>query len=151
MSLILGLGLEHSCPWPRECLSSEWLSLALDFFFVSLALASNLVSSTPPLDINMLKTVYYSLIYSHVQYCITTWGVASATALERLEKMHNCVIRIITNSPFRSHTASIFKEFNSRKINDVFKLKIAEKMQKYKNNPQLYSIQTISDIEKTHN
>ena len=32
----LSLGLEHSCPWPRECLSSERLSLALasDFFCV---------------------------------------------------------------------------------------------------------------------
>ena len=29
MSLVLGLGLEHSCPWPRECLSSVRLSLAL--------------------------------------------------------------------------------------------------------------------------
>ena len=40
------LDLKHSCPWPREGLSSERLSLALDFF-VSLALS--LVSSTPPL------------------------------------------------------------------------------------------------------
>ena len=31
---MLGLGLEHSCPWLRECLSSERLSLALDFFCV---------------------------------------------------------------------------------------------------------------------
>ena len=53
VSLVLGLGLEHSCPWPRERLSSERLSLALDFF-VSLALASSLVSSTPPLiNINL--------------------------------------------------------------------------------------------------
>ena len=38
VSLVLGLGLEHSCLWPRECLSSERLSLALalasDFFCV---------------------------------------------------------------------------------------------------------------------
>ena len=36
VSLVLGLGLEHFCPWPRECLSSERLSLALalDFFCV---------------------------------------------------------------------------------------------------------------------
>ena len=38
VSLVLGLGLEHSCPWPREVLSSERLSLALalasDFFCV---------------------------------------------------------------------------------------------------------------------
>ena len=63
---VLGLGLEHSCPWPREVLSSErlflalasdfFVSLASDFFvslasdfFVSLALALSLVSSTPPL------------------------------------------------------------------------------------------------------
>ena len=44
------LAFEHSCPWPRECLSSERLSLALaSDFFVSLALASSFVSSTPPL------------------------------------------------------------------------------------------------------
>ena len=30
-SLVLGLGLEHSFPWPRECLSSERLSLSSDF------------------------------------------------------------------------------------------------------------------------
>ena len=78
-------------------------------------------------DINMLKTVHYSLIYSHIQYCITTWRVASATALETLEKMHKRIIRIIINSPFRSHTTPIFKKLNLLIINDVFKLKIAEK------------------------
>ena len=44
----LVLGLDHSCPWPRESMSSDELSLALPLiFFVSLA--SSLVSSTPPL------------------------------------------------------------------------------------------------------
>ena len=45
-----GLFLEIAsalCPWSREVLSSEGLSLASDFF-VSLALASNFVSSIPP-------------------------------------------------------------------------------------------------------
>ena len=46
----MSLVLEHSCPWPREGLSSERLSLASDFFVsLVLALASSLVSSTPPL------------------------------------------------------------------------------------------------------
>ena len=45
----LVLGLEHSCPWPRECLSSERLSPWSRIFFMSLALASSLMSSTPPL------------------------------------------------------------------------------------------------------
>ena len=38
VSLVLGLGLEHFCPWPREGLSSEKLSLPLasDFFVFGL-------------------------------------------------------------------------------------------------------------------
>ena len=43
----LVLGLEHSCSWPREGLSSESRSLALaSDFFVTLAFVSSLVSST---------------------------------------------------------------------------------------------------------
>ena len=44
--VFLVLGLDHSCSRPRECLSSERLSLASDFF---VSLASSLESSTPPL------------------------------------------------------------------------------------------------------
>ena len=48
--LVLGLGLQHSCLWPREVLSLVGLSLALaSDFFVPLALASSLASLSPPL------------------------------------------------------------------------------------------------------
>ena len=53
VSLVLGLGLEHSCPWPREGLSSERLSLALasDFFCVlSLGLEPCVPDSTSALQ-----------------------------------------------------------------------------------------------------
>ena len=61
VSLVLGLGLEHSCPWPRECLSSERLSLAL-------ALASSLVSSTPPVAANFsVVSLYFVLIITSLQ------------------------------------------------------------------------------------
>ena len=50
-AMFLVLSLEHSCPWPQEGLSSKRLPLALaSDFFVSLALALSLVSSTPPLE-----------------------------------------------------------------------------------------------------
>ena len=57
MSLVLGLGLEHSCPWPRECLSSERLSLALasDFFCVlGLGLEPCVLDSTSGVS-NLIK------------------------------------------------------------------------------------------------
>ena len=55
VSLVLGLGLEHSCPWPRECLSSERLSLALalasDFFCVlGLGLEPCVLDSTSAIE-----------------------------------------------------------------------------------------------------
>ena len=62
-SLLLGLGLERFCPWPRKGLSSEELSLALtlDFFCIygccsrhmSLVLTSSLMSSTTPLAVTV--------------------------------------------------------------------------------------------------
>ena len=51
-------------------------------------------------DTTTLKTVYYALIYSYLQYCVTTWGLASTTALDPLVRIHKRIIRIITNSPF---------------------------------------------------
>ena len=32
-------------------------------------------------DIPTLKAVYYCLVYPHLQYCITSWGLVSTTAL----------------------------------------------------------------------
>ena len=52
--LVLGFGLEHFCPWPRECLSSEKLSLASDFFCV-LGLGLEACVLDPPL-LNGSKT-----------------------------------------------------------------------------------------------
>ena len=65
VSLVLGLGLEHSCPWPRECLSSERLSLALasDFFCVlglGLGLEPCVLDSTSD---NYVPICYPKLMY----------------------------------------------------------------------------------------
>ena len=55
-------------------------------------------------DTTTLKTVYYALIYSYLQYCASMWGLASTTALDLLVRIHKHIIRIIKNSPFLSHT-----------------------------------------------
>ena len=45
-------------------------------------------------DISTLKIAYYSLIYFHLQYCISSWGLAAASNLDPLEKMQKRSIRI---------------------------------------------------------
>ena len=81
VSLVLGLGLEHSCPWPREVLSLA-LALASDFFCVLGLEASSLVSSTPPLVsrkaqnlsnsyLFLQKLTFTKFFFKHTLYCIT--------------------------------------------------------------------------------
>ena len=58
VSLVLGLGLEHSCPWPRECLSSERLSLALaSNFFCVLGLEPCVLDSTSEVKVDTNKQI----------------------------------------------------------------------------------------------
>ena len=57
-----------------------------------------------------LKTVYCALIYSYLQYCFSTWGLVSTTALDPLIRIHKRIIRIITNSPFLSHINPLFQK-----------------------------------------
>ena len=45
-----------------------------------------------------LKMVYYSLIYPHLKYCITSWGKAKSKTLQPLITAQKRVLRIMTNS-----------------------------------------------------
>ena len=100
-------------------------------------------------DIQTLKTVYYSLIYSHLQCCISTWGVASAGVLDPLYKLQKRIIRIITKSPYKAHTTSLFKKLNMLKINDICKLEIAKKMFCLNINPNRRLTLNIKGIHET--
>ena len=78
VSLVLGLGLEHSCPWPRECLSSERLSLALalasDFFCVlglGLGLEPCVLDSTSAANLPLLICLTAIMIYNKKQLLTT--------------------------------------------------------------------------------
>ena len=59
-------------------------------------------------DIKTLLSVYYSLVHSHLQYCITAWGSATANALDLLVKMRKRVVRIMTFSHFQEHSLPLF-------------------------------------------
>ena len=91
MSLVLGLGLEHSCPWPRECLSSERLSLALalasDFFCVlglGLGLEPCVLDSTSVGITTIVSTVLASDEIDSIKYLTYTNYGHRATYCSRL-------------------------------------------------------------------
>ena len=102
-------------------------------------------------DTTTLKTVYYALIYSNLQYCVSTWGLASTTALDPLVRIQKRIIRIITNSPFLSHTNPLFQKLNFLKIKDIVKLEIAKTMFCFNKSSTKNESQTIISItQKPH-
>ena len=66
----------------------------------------------------VLKTLYQSLINSHLTYGIKCWGYAHA----QLEKTQKKAIRVMANKKSNSHTAPLFKQYFILKIEDLFKL-----------------------------
>ena len=53
-----------------------------------------------------MRSVYYSLTYSHLQYAIGVWGGAGKTALKRLNVLHNKVLRAMTYSSYATRVAT---------------------------------------------
>ena len=76
----------------------------------------------------MLQVLKYKGIYSHLQFCISSWGLAHANTLNLLEKMHKRIIRNMTNSSHLVHTTPLFFKLNLLNINNICNLEIAKYM-----------------------
>jgi hypothetical protein len=53
---------------------------------------------------NALLTLYHSLFHCHLLYCPNILGVTSATNISKIAQLQRKAIRIVTSSPYRSHT-----------------------------------------------
>ena len=71
-----------------------------------------------------VKTVYYSIVYSHLRYAITSWGSLSFSTLNTLNIIHNKLLRIMTFSNFNSNVCILYKDTQVLTIDRIFKLEI---------------------------
>ena len=69
-----------------------------------------------------LKSLYYTLIDSHITYVIQAWGNGNTRKLDILQKR---ALRIINNKGYRSHTDPIFKSEKILKVSDVYNLQVS--------------------------
>ena len=76
-------------------------------------------------NIKTLRTLYYCLIYLHLQYCISSWGRASQTTFRPLKTTQKRILRIITRSLYCMPSTPLFSELELLKLDDIYKLKIA--------------------------
>ena len=66
----------------------------------------------------ILRTLYCSLVQSHLNYAILTWGYSC----NRLEKLQKRLIRIITWSKYNAHTKPLLKQLELLKLSDLLEL-----------------------------
>ena len=66
-----------------------------------------------------LRTLYYSLIHSHLIYAIQAYGCASKTTLDPIIKLQKKAIRTISKSKYNSHCDPIFKKLEILKFEDL--------------------------------
>ena len=64
-------------------------------------------------------TLYYSLIYPNITYCNSTWSSTYVTNLNRIYCLQKRVVRAITNSDYRTHSAPLFSRLG---ILDIFQI-----------------------------
>ena len=90
-------------------------------------------------DQSTLRMIYFSLIYSHLNYGIVCWGSVYKTNLTKLLSKQNWAVRIITNSDRLDSSSPLFHKTKILKLHDIFKLKIATEVKRIINNNKLHN------------
>ena len=104
-------------------------------------------------DLHTSRILYYSLIYPHLQYCISSWGRATKSVLKPLSIIQKRVVRLITKTPYGTPSAPLFFQLKILKIDHVYKLQIAKMMHHInnQNNIGTWKINNSIKLEKLHN
>ena len=81
-----------------------------------------------------IRMLYYSFVYSRIQYGIAIWGTASQKLIHEVEIRQNNIVRTITRSRKFAHVTELYKKLKILKVKDVYKLELAKFMHKLFNN-----------------
>ena len=93
------------------------------------------------IPLNILITIYNTLILPHINYGMLSWGFES----DRILKLQKKVVRIITLSKFNAHSERIFKRLNVLKV-IIFGYKL-----QHKNLPAYFNNFKLTPFSHIHN
>ena len=79
-----------------------------------------------------LRSLYHTLVHSHMTYCLEIWG--NSCFINKIFMLQKKAIRIIHRASFRSHTEPLFKNSKILKITDLYEMKLLLFAHDYRNN-----------------
>ena len=94
--------------------------------------------------------IYYSFVYSSVNYGIIVWGTASQNKLHEINVRMNNIVRNIIRNKKLLHFSRLHKKLNYLKLNDIYKLELVKFMHKICNKLLLLFQQRFNKIELVH-
>ena len=110
----LGIELDKHLKWTQQ-FSKLMSKLSRGVYFL------NKVKNFLPH--NALKTLYYSLFQSHLNYGLLIWGSSMTADMEdKLMKMQKKAIRAINRAKYNAHTHNLFRENKILKVQEMIKL-----------------------------
>ena len=91
--------------------------------------------------INILQTLYGTLINSYIYYGILAWGNSTSSLLDRILHIQKRAIRIVNRKPLLAHTNELFLSNKVFKITDLFLFNVGVFMYKLSLNdlPDVFS------------
>jgi hypothetical protein len=98
---LLGIHLDELLSFDNH---TRYLSSKLNKSLFCINRAKNFLSN------KALKTLYYSLIHSHLSYCTPILSCANNTNINHIFKIQKKAVRIISKSRYLAHTDPIFSE-----------------------------------------
>ena len=105
------------------------------------------------MNLDCLKTFYYSQVYSKLQYALLTWGSASQTKpkqLDTLKIIGTMVIHGPLKDPMLSNS-TICKSCDLLKLENIYKLEMAKLMHRFVNKALPPKIQNLfTEIQTMH-
>jgi hypothetical protein len=81
--------------------------------------------------INILTTLYYSMVYPYLNYGITQWGATFKAHINKLNIMQKKIIRAIAGAKYNAHTNGIYHKLGILKLEDIYKLNVGKYMLSY--------------------
>lgn len=102
------------------------------------------------LDRKTRLTLYYSLFYPYIQYCIVVWGMAAKSILTPLIIIQKRIVRIISDVNYNEHTDPLFKNLGVLKLNDVYLLESLKYVHCQLNSQQTITFLRSSDVHNVN-
>ena len=83
---------------------------------------------------SVLRTIYFSLFHSHLQYGIVVWGNACTTFLCRIRTLQNRAIRLISSVPLRTNLSPYYRKHRILRVDELYRFEVSKVVHKYFSN-----------------